>query len=178
MAEARYSTYATYGSAAYDLSRSQYVYAEAPVVDIPVYEPEARPERGVKTAPKSRRNPLLGTVVSVGLVMLVGLIVLNLLSFAMLVQVSEATGDTEDMIVQLQEDKAKLLVKYEKAFNLSEIEAYAVNVLGMVRATADQKIEVSTVKSDRAVVYDYEAEKGSSFLADLSNLVGSLLEYF
>jgi len=169
--------YITYGSAAYDYNTSRRIYAE-PQAEPRVYkehrEKTDAQRRVRKAAAAKRKNAVL---MAAAAFLAVGMIVLNLLSYALLAQLSETTGAIESEYVALQEEHAKLLVKYEQTFNMNEIEDYAINVLGMTRPTGNQKTEVGSVKEDKSVVYSYEEADTENIFSDMANLVGSLMSY-
>jgi hypothetical protein len=52
------------------------------------------------------------------------------------------------------ETETKLLISYERAFDINEIEAYATSELGKVNTSADQISTVTTSITDKAVVLD------------------------
>ena len=61
------------------------------------------------------------------------------------------TGIIEKLNAQVAENNA-LHLEYERTFDLKEIEAYATQVLGMVKAqTATESVD-SAIKADRAVI--------------------------
>ena len=175
MATARYSTY---GNVAYDLNTAGEAYFEAPGIAVPQYRPEAERQTKVREKPEVRRKAHVSALTVFMAILAVGLIVLNLLSYAMLVEISKTTTAAEARYAALQQDNAKLLVKYEQTFNMNEVEDYAVNVMGMTRPAADQKVQVDTVRSDKAVVYTYENENDGNIITDMVNFVSSLLAYF
>lgn len=168
--------YATYGSVAYNLNRSAEAYADAPVIERPAVKERTRTR--VKVRPAARKRSLGKIMTAIGAVVAVGLIVLNLLSYAMLVEISEASSEVEARYTELQEEKAKLLVDYEKTFDMKEIENYAINVMGMMRPGADQTVELDSVRTDKAVVHTVQEESDSNFFTDISNFVAALLSYF
>ena len=167
--------YATFGNVAYDLNRSTEAY-----VDVPVERPEYKPEVDKKTRTKTRAHAVsaVSVVSAVAIILAIVLIVLNLLSYAMLAEISKVTTRAESKYLTLQQEKAKLLVKYEQTFNMNEVEDYAINVMGMTRPTASQKVQVETTRSDKAVVYTYEKEDAGNFVTDMANFISSLFAYF
>ncbi len=171
MAAARY---ATYGSAAYDYNRSREIYADVPAAEAPVRAPREK----VRTRTKTRTFTLGKAAMAFGVFMALALVVLNLLSYAMLAEISESTTAAENNIIQLREEKAKLLVEYEQAFNMNEIEQYAINVMGMTRPSASQTVEVGSVKNDKAVVFTYETESDDGIISNITHFISSLLAYF
>ena len=168
--------YATFGSAAYDLNRSAQVYADAPAVETPA--PRRRQAERVKARPAVKRHILGKAVTAFAIFMAVGLIVLNLLSYAMLVGISEKSSEYEAKYIDLQEQRAELMVQYEQTFDMKQVEDYAVNELGMIRPGADQTIEIDQIKTDKAVTYSYDEEPEGNAFTDITNFVAALLAYF
>lgn len=169
--------YVTYGSEAYDYNRSREIYANVPARETEVREQRRTRERTrTRRAAKTKSSFKLMPAVVVALAL--GMIVLNILSYALLAEISKTTTAAEDEYIQLQEERARLLVKYEQTFNMSELEDYAINTMGMIRASSGQTVELGSLKSDKSVVYTYEEEDNGNIITDMVNLVSSLLAYF
>ena len=173
------SRYITYGSAAYDFNTSRRIYAEPQTErHIPTREErhaKAEAARAARRAAAAERKRVVSMALSVALA--AGMIVLNLLSYAMLAQISETTGTAQNEYTMLREEHAKLLVKYEQTFNMNEIEDYAINVLGMTRPTGKTKTVLGSVREDKSVVYSHEEKSSEGIISEITNLVSSLLSY-
>ena len=59
------------------------------------------------------------------------LLVISLVARVQLSQASAQVSALEDQYTQLQEQQTRLRIDYESAFNLTEIEDYAIHELGM-----------------------------------------------
>lgn len=163
------------GSLAYDLNRpaaEDYLYS-APV-DIPAAPrttDEVVPER--VAVPKQAVSPMAVLGFAVAAVLLV----LSLMARAQLSAASETVTGLESRIAELQEEQDKLLIGYESAFNLTEIEDYAINELGMQKPRSDQIYYVNSTAQDKAVILTEDVEQVG--LADrFGDFISSLVEYF
>ena len=72
------------------------------------------------------------------------LIVISLVARVQLSQTSAEVSALEDQYAQLQEDQTRLRIDYESAFNLTEIEDYAIHELGMQKPRSDQLYYISS----------------------------------
>jgi hypothetical protein len=112
-----------------------------------------------------------------------------LMSCAQLTQINTAITGTpgykpthRNSVVGLAErlealtQEAKVLnIEYETAFNLDEIESYAINVLGMVKQPTDQSVSgTQTIREDMAVIIPADTESAGGLRGVLSDIV----EYF
>ena len=105
------------------------------------------------------------------------LLVLSLMARAQLSTASETVSALESQVAALQEEQDKLLIGYESAFNLTEIEDYAINELGMQKPRSDQLYYVNSTAQDKAVILAEDAEHVG--LADrFGDFISSLVEYF
>lgn len=163
------------GSLAYDLDRpvaEEYLYS-APV-DIP-----AAPRTTDEVVPESVAVPkqAIAPMAVLGFAVAAVLLVLSLMARAQLSTASEAVSELESQITALQEEQDKLLIGYESAFNLTEIEDYAINELGMQKPRSDQLYYVNSTAQDKAVILAEDAERVG--LADrFGDFISSIVEYF
>ena len=93
------------------------------------------------------------------------LIVVSLVARVQLSQASAEVSALENQYTQLQEQQTRLRIDYESAFNLTEIEDYAIHELGMQKPRSDQLYYISGDATDTAVVLDQNAAEPLS-LAD------------
>ena len=105
-----------------------------------------------------------------------------MLVFLMLSQVrlSIANKDVlalENQIKTLQAEQDDLEIRYETAFNLTELEDYAVQELGMQKPRSDQIYYVNGAAEDRAVILDENARQ-SSWVDRVGDFFCGLAEYF
>ena len=85
----------------------------------------------------------------------------------------------EDQYAQLQEQQTRLRIDYESAFNLTEIEDYAIHELGMQKPRSDQLYYISSSDAaDTAVVLDQTAAEPLSLADRFGDFLTSIVEYF
>ena len=152
------------GNAAYDLrstAAEEYLYSTAPV-DLP-HAP--RPTETV--VPESAPRPKQATFAS-----FMG-------TDVQLSQASAQVSALEDQYAQLQEQQTRLRIDYESAFNLTEIEDYAIHELGMQKPRSDQLYYISSSNAaDTAVVLDQTAAEPLSLADRFGDFLTSIVEYF
>ena len=156
----RHSSYgsgAVFGSLAYDFNNPE------------IYDPEeygtgeeqrAKPQAGAHQARKVRtrakpsevsRQAIAPSAV-IGFAAAAVLCVLGITAQVQLFSLSGESLALEQRAAELQEERDKLRISYESAFNLAEIEDYATNSLGMQKPGADQISYIDTSAPDKAVV--------------------------
>lgn len=164
------------GSLAYDLTapaEDGYFYS-APV-DIPA-APRASGEV-VASAPAAAAGQAVSPAAILGFVLAAALLALSLVARAQLNAASENVSALESRVSELQEEQDKLLIDYESAFNLTEIEDYAINELGMQKARSDQIYYVNSTAEDKAVILSEES--GTTSLADrFGDFISAIVAYF
>ncbi len=172
------------GTLAYDFSGPVFYPQEEPVYDVPqerrgrasarvwVREKALEDERAV-----SRGGKGWSVLAVLGVAVVVVLLTMMLLKQIDIVRISRASVELETQIAALEEERDKLAVEYEKAFNLKDVEAYATDVLGMQEPTEEQIHYLTNVSSaDKAVIITYE-EPGL-FSVDVDDLLAPILSYF
>lgn len=175
----KYASRSTNGSAAYDLNRVRgYAPFEIPL-ERPQSIPTARPAVRPQTRAEQRAKAAYGisAFAVVGFLVTAVMIVFVLLAYVQYTEVSNETVQLQNQLSALSETENKLLVSYESAFNINEIEEYATTVLGMVKPTGDQIETVTTSSNDKAVVLVSDTES-EGLLTGLSAFFSSLMEYF
>lgn len=183
-AAVKYAKSATYGSAAYDLNRVRGYAApqETPYYDIPYEQPYEQPkERAVPKTRTTAEKKVVGgiSVFSViGFVAAAVLVVVLLLSYVQLAEISGEKTALENTISQLETEQSKLRVEYESVFNLSEVEKYATTVLGMSKLTPENTTSLDANREDRAEILKADDAKDEGILATASRFFASLMEYF
>ncbi len=172
------------GSVAYDLNRAHGgIYA--PPYDVPVERParpKVKPRTKVKTRTVVREHtkeaPGISVVSILGFMLAAALLVMSLLAHVQLTEVSAKTGEMQAQLAALKEEETQLVMAYENAFNLTEVESYATGVLGMSRASADQVVTLNMDKADKAVVLKQDKSSFGEEIKGLVPFVSSLMEYF
>ena len=153
------------GNAAYDLHSTA---AEEYRYSAPVEMPHA-PRTTEAVVPESVPTPKQA---------IAPLIVVSLVARVQLSQASAEVSALEDQYTQLQEQQTRLRIDYESAFNLTEIEDYAIHELGMQKPRSDQLYYISSDATDTAVVLDQNAAEPLSLADRLGDFFSSILEYF
>lgn len=146
----RFNTGAVNGSIAYDLNSPELwpEYEYAPV-DIPAADER---EDAVVAGKHLASAQAISPVAVVGFAIAAVLLVFSLLARAQLTAVSGECVQLETSLAQLQDSRSKLLIAYESAFNLTEIEDFAMGTLGMQKPRGDQVFYIAGEAQDRAVV--------------------------
>lgn len=162
------------GSVAYDLASPRvwpdYEYAP---VDIPAAEErEDAVVKGRHLAAPQAMSP----VAVIGFAIAAVLLIVSLMARISLTTVSAECVKMEQSIAALEASRSKLLIAYESAFNLAEIEEYAIDSLGMQKPRSDQIIYISGDAQDRAVLLSRGEELG--FADRLGDFFSTVTSYF
>lgn len=174
----KYAQSATYGSAAYDLNRVQgyAVPQETPYYDIPYERPR---ERTVPRKKAAERRAAYGVSIFAvaGFLTAAVFVVLMLLSYVQLAEISGETMRLENSIAQLDMENSKLRVQYEMAFNLTEVEQYATFNLGMKKLTGENIIYLNANRTDKAEILYADDTAEETVHMSASEFLSSLMEY-
>ena len=165
------------GIAAYDLRSNA---AEEYLYSAPVELPHA-PRTTEAVVPESVPTPkqAIAPLAVLGFAIAAVLIVISLVARVQLSQASAEVSALEDQYAELQEQQTRLRIDYESAFNLTEIEDYAIHELGMQKPRSDQLYYISSSDAaDTAVVLDQSAAEPLSLADRLGDFFSSILEYF
>ena len=170
---------AVYGSLAYDLDAlvRERALEEAGQIEPerrPKPQPVRRPHQQAAVRPHARISPLvLGSAV-----VLVAMVVMLLMGYVRLTEISTSVSGMKEEISQLNEEHVALLTEYEKTLDMAGIKEKA-EAAGMEKPSAGQIEYIELASSDAAVVYDSE---GENFLdrgiQSLQYAAASVLEYF
>ena len=165
------------GNAAYDLRSNA---AEEYLYSAPVELPHA-PRTTEAVVPESVPTPkqAIAPLAVLGFAIAAVLIIVSLVARVQLSQASAEVSALEDQYAELQEQQTRLRIDYESAFNLTEIEDYAIHELGMQKPRSDQLYYLSSSDAtDTAVVLDLSAAEPLSLADRLGDFFSSILEYF
>ncbi len=173
---AEYSSYKTQyvsGSVAYDYSNTA-AYPERHVgrqVEIPTAR-KVRDEvvQDVHVGNEQAVSP----AAVIGLLVAAVLLVFSLFARAQLSQTSIQVVRLQNQLTELETTHQKLLINYEYAFNLAEIEDYAMTQLGMQQPTSDQVYYINSGTVDKAEVLT--PETGASGFEKIISAVKSYLD--
>ncbi|MGI5936569.1 MAG: hypothetical protein ACOX7I_07195 [Oscillospiraceae bacterium] len=173
-----YRQYAVYGSLAYDFNNP--IFFPETTLDEPVKAPappktKTRQQAAARTV--ARTKQAVAPFAIIGAACVAVLLVFTLFFRIQLTQVTDETVQLNEKLEELKAENAKLLIQYESAFNLNEIEDYAINVLGMQKPRSDQIYYVDSSAPDKAVVLQEEA-KDNGLLERLEDFLALIGEYF
>ena len=105
------------------------------------------------------------------------LLVFTLMAKIQLTAVTDQSVALENTLAELKTEQARLQIEYESAFNLTEIEEYAIRELGMQRPREDQTFYLQGSAPDKAVILESpQEEKG--FFDRLYEMLDFIGEYF
>ena len=171
-----YGQGAVYGSLAYDFDNPELYGGEYTTA-----KPKARPRVQTQTRVRTRARNVVHTKQSIAPMSIVGmlaaafLVVVAILAQAQIVGISSASVTLQKELAQLEEQQAKLRIAYESAFNMAEIEDYAIHSLGMQKPRADQIFYIDTSSPDKAVVIAGGENVG--FVDKVSDYLSGVAEY-
>ena len=176
-AQRSYGQGAVYGSLAYDFDNPE-LYRD----DVSVAQPKARPQVQTRTRVRTRAKNVVHTKQSIAPLSIVGmlaaafLVVVAILAQAQIVAISSTSVSLQNELAQLEEQQTKLRIAYESAFNMAEIEDYAIHSLGMQKPRADQIFYIDTSSPDKAVVIAGGESVG--FVDRVSDYLSGMAAYF
>ena len=175
----RYGNNATYGSLAYDPNRvARYHERIDRPVDRQVIIPAApRIKEEVAAAARVRTNQAISPLAIIGYVCAAILVIFTLMAKVQLTEVTDASANLEQQLSDLDVAQNRLLIDYEKAFNMTEIEEYATSQLGMQRPRDEQVFYLDSTVPDKAVIID-EKETENGFGDRILDALSSIAEYF
>lgn len=151
----------------------------APQLDIPEPEVVERPRErvSIRTKTKTATQQGISLFAVAGWVSMIVLAVALLMSYIELNTIANESYELKEELEVLQIEETKLQIEYESTFRLDDIEEYATNMLGMVRADNDQIKYLSNRAEDQAVMMaGSNVETGIS--ASLKSLFTTIAEYF
>ena len=180
-AKRAYGQGAVYGSLAYDFNNPE-LYREEYSTAEPVARPKAKPQTRTQTKVRTRARHAVHTRQSIAPMSIIGvaaaalLVVIAILAQAQIVGISSKSVELQQQLDELEEQQSKLRIEYESAFNMAEIEDYAIHVLGMQRPRADQIFYIDTSSPDKAVVV--AAGSSDGFVDRVSDYLSGVASYF
>lgn len=172
----KYGQGAVFGSLAYDFSNPA-VYPEATYgrpLDIPA-APKLKEEVVTRAATHVRQS--IAPLSVIGFACAAVLLVFYLMAQVQLTAASNEAANLESSLSELKVQQTRLLIDYESAFNLAEIEQYAVSELGMQKPTGDQIYYIDGGAPDRASILSGQIEE-YTFADRLGDFLSGLGEYF
>ena len=176
---AKYGANTVYGSLAYDYGKAE-TYRERmerPVERQVIIPAPPRIREQVKTSAQVKTKQSVAPLAIIGYVCAAILVVFSLMAKVQLTEVTDSSAQLEQQLGELDVAQNRLLINYEKAFNLTEIEEYATTQLGMQRPRDEQVFYLENTVSDKAVILSGEDDK-VSFGDRVFDSLSSLAEYF
>lgn len=164
---------ATYGSLAYDLdalARERQL-DDAGKLPRQPREPEVQPVRRRSTAVQVSPRP--SPAVVLGTVLVLGMVLVLMLSYVRLTGISDNVSTLKREITALEEEHTALLTEYERTFDLSTIKA-AAEAAGMSKVSSGQIQYIDLSGADSVEVY---SAGGSAALGDVTRRVTEIWEY-
>jgi cell division protein FtsB len=142
----------------------------------PAAQPRPEEERRVRvsTRNKPKVSQPLPLFAIFGTIIVAFSMFLLLRSRVTLTALSNEAALLEQKIAALEEEKTKLEIKYESAFNLEQVEAYAMAELGMVKAGNEQIAYINNTLDDKAVIL---SENGASLTSRIKAFVMNIIAY-
>lgn len=181
MARNRYAG-AVNGSVAYDLNHpafypQEYGRPQEEAAPAQRARPKTRERTRVRAASHAKNRQALAPMALVGYAVAAVLLVFSLIARVQLVTVADETIQLENQLTELQTENKKLQIAYESAFNLTEIEDYAITMLGMQQPRSDQVFYVNGTSADRAEIMIEQTDE-MKFADRFDDLLESLSSYF
>ena len=176
-AKTRYGQNAVYGSLAYDFSNPA-LYPELDYsrpLDIPA--PPKTQERVVTRAVPRTKQRIAPTAI-LGFACAAVMLVFALMAQIQLTAVSDETAQLETKLAELETEQTRLLIDYESAFNLTEIEEYAIGTLGMQKPRSDQIYYIEGGAPDKAVILETAQTEEPGLFDRIGEFLSGLGEYF
>jgi cell division protein FtsL len=186
-AKRAYGQGAVYGSLAYDFNNPE-LYQDEYTTAEPTVRPKAQPRQRTQTQTqtqtrvRTRARTAVHTRQSIAPLSIVGvlaaafLVVIAILAQAQIVGISSKSVELQQQLDELEEQQSKLRIAYESAFNMAELEDYAIHTLGMQRPHADQIYYIDTSSPDKAVVV--AAGNNDGFVDRVSDYLSGVASYF
>jgi Septum formation initiator. len=98
-------------------------------------------------------------------------------SYMQLAQLTNENDQLRTTISDLESEEKALSAKKEQVYNLSFVEDYAKNVLGMVKLDKSQIVYVELQKGDRMVLAETPESRGAMFWKDIVRSFSAVMEY-
>lgn len=176
----------TYGDLAYDLDYAEREYRlrhageEGQEEKEPYMRPAAKPAERPVSRPSAapRRRARLSVPLLLGCVVFTGLLLMTVLSYVRLAEVSGSISALSSQLSDLQEENAKLTTKHELTFDLATVKARA-EAAGMSKPSSSQTYYMDLSGDDTATVFQQEdGGKLGDLVGSLRQCVCTVLEYF
>ena len=150
----KYGQGAVYGSLAYDFNHPELYQEEYSAPRTPAAKPRTETQTKVRTRARTavRTRQGISPMAILGCAVAAFLMIIAITAQITLFDVSGQNVALTTQLAELETEQAKLRIAYESAFNLAEVETYAISELGMQKPSADQIYYIDTSAPDKAVV--------------------------
>ena len=173
-----YRKNAVYGSLAYDLDALARERQLEDAGKLPQHQPAPQPQPLPRRQTQARAAARPSPLVALGTVVLLALVVVLMLGYVTLTDVSSSVSSIKREIEALDEQHVALLTEYEKTFDLATVKRVAEEA-GMKKPTSGQVEYLELPSSDSAVVYRGDAGTALENIVDsIAAAVSSVVEYF
>lgn len=151
----------------------------APQLEYPEPKVEERPRErvSIRTEKKAVSRQGISLFAIAGWASVAVLAVALLMSYIELNTIANQSYELRSQLEELEMEETRLMIEYESTFQLDEVEEYAINMLGMVRADDDQVKYLDNRAEDQAIVLA-ENNVSVGFSAKLKSFFTSIAEYF
>ena len=149
---------------AYDLSMYEALLEPKP-------EKQEKPQQA-KTVKLKNKNAFKSVVNILSIAVIVSLVIGVIYTNSAITQTTNQIAKTQDVITELESEKAYLEFTLESRMSLDEIEDYAVNVLGMVKMDSTQ-VEYIEIESENKTEFSNE-----NLANKIEEAVEPVLSYF
>lgn len=176
---AKYGANAVYGSLAYDYGRAG-TYREK--MDRPVERqviipaaPRIREQAAAAARVKTKQG--IAPLAMIGYACAAILVVFSLMAKIQLTTVTNSSAQLESQLSDFNVAQNRILINYEKAFNLTSIEEFATTELGMQRPREEQVFYLESTVPDKAVIIN-SGDNKVGFGDRVFDSLASIAEYF
>ncbi len=176
----KYTEKPVYGSLAYDYGETE-IYRERtqrPVERQVIIPAPPRIKEQAAAAAKVKTKQSVSPFAMIGYACAAVLIVFTLMAKIQLTEITDTSAHLEQQLSDLKVAQNRLLINYEKAFNLTEIEEYATTQLGMQRPRDEQIFYLESTVPDKAVILSGEDEDKTGLGDRIFDALSSIAEYF
>ena len=153
------------GNLAYDLEIPE---------SFPEYPAPAEPEVEKRPAPVPRGRQAFAPGAMLGVLCAGVLLVLMINTHIKIAMISNDIVELEKQIGELKLEQTRLKIAYESVFNLTEVEEYAINVIGMQKPREGQTFYVDSIFPDRAIIHAAAGNPVSDWLGGIYDAIKGL----
>ncbi len=141
-------------------------------------QPRPAPRRKTAELPKHRERQHVSPLVLLGFAAAAGLVVMLLMSYAQLTEISHDVVRLQRELTTLQDEHIELVGRYERTFDLAAVKE-AAEAAGMAKPSSSQIYYVDLSAPDNVVIYhNTENNTLRRIAATVEQDVSSLVEYF